>query len=102
MKKLLPVLLLAATLFGCDDGASRTTTRVENDPRDLTYAAWKRETEAGRGDSLARMLTREEVDAISAGINSHKGDTAAVAVLTMRELIALGRDLKKRSSGRTH
>ena len=100
----LPTLLSIALLPACETGTQKIASRQqEGDPRNLTYAEWKRETEAGRGDSLARSLTPDEIEAISAGILSHKGDSAAVAVLTMHELIDLGKSAKKGtpSSGRT-
>ena len=104
MSRVIPILLICIAHLACDQSPKQTTTAgttAEGDPRDLTYSQWKRETEAGRGDSLARKLTEEEIAAISAGILSHKGDSVAVRDLTMRELIERGRDVRRGGSGRT-
>jgi hypothetical protein len=104
MSRLLLILLLCIASAACDQSARPSSTpgatTAGEDPRDLTYAEWMKETEAGRGDSLARQLTEEEIGAISAGILSHKGDKAAVAAMTMRQLIERGRDVRRGSSGR--
>lgn len=104
MSRLLAILLLCAAYPACDQspkqGTSARAATSGDDPRELTYAEWRRETEAGRGDTLARQLTEEEIAAISAGILSHKGDSATVAKMTMRQLIERGRDVRRGSSGR--